>query len=92
MRWALLHRQETEVALKYRRLEILAQLVSVKIVTLHRHEQLADSTTLEHKVERLKGVEKALQSSSSVVETQIKDLKGVNADLRDQRDRSIAKV
>lgn len=80
------------MALKYRRLEILAQLVSVKIVTLHRHEQLADSTTLEHKVERLKGVEKALQSSSSVVETQIKDLKGVNADLRDQRDRSIAKV
>ena len=92
LRHAYVQRQETELALKYRRLEILSRLVSIKIVTLHRQEQLAQSTTIEHRLERLQSVEKSLHSSGAVVQGQLKQLQVMQRDLKSKRDQIIAQV
>lgn len=92
LKHALMQRQETEMALKYRRLEVLSQLVSVKIVQFHRHEQLADSTTFGVTMECLKTVEKKLQGSSTAVNRHVEELKRMIVDLRDKRDQLTAKV
>lgn len=92
LKHALMQRHETEMALKYRRLEVLSQLVSVKIVQFHRHEQLADSTKFEVKMESLKTVENTLQGTSTAVNRHIEELKSIIVDLRDKRDQWIAKV
>lgn len=85
-------RQETELALKYRRLEILSQAVSIKIVNLHRHEQMTDGSDVEHRLMSLQNVETALHSSHLAAEEQIKQLKRLQADLNRARNEMIAKV
>eukprot|EP00892_Ulva_mutabilis_P003498 jgi/Ulvmu1/151/UM001_0155.1 len=89
---ACMQRQETEMVLQYRRLELLSQLVSIKIVKFQRQEQMNDTSVIERRLESVQTIEKSLESAGRAAQGQIEHLHRLQQDLTSTRNEMIAKV